>query len=34
MLIEPMDYKFFGINDFGQIQKGEFALFELQYLTE
>jgi len=34
MLIEPMDYTFFGINDFGQIRKGEVALFELQYLTE
>lgn len=34
MLIEPMDYKFLGINDLGQIRKGEVALFELQYLTE
>lgn len=29
-----MDYKFLGINDLGQIRKGEVALFELQYLTE
>ncbi len=29
-----MDYKILSIYDLGQIQKGEFALFELQHLTE
>ncbi len=30
MLIEPHDYKILSIYGLGQIQKGEFALFELQ----
>lgn len=34
MLIEPQDSKFLSIHDLRQIQKGEFALFELQHLTE